>query len=515
MNTNNWKQVLGGSELNKDFKNYKMQDGEEVPNQAKFTGDKFPGSGNPAKKELEAWHRDNKVFEADKNVEKETPLGSSLMRPRIQKRFDKKASRKKYAWGGEATEEIHPQRYLDGYVSILISQNISNQITKDNWQEVCAELIERYSGVILQFPNISSVEAVRVQRLFFPQQFDLILKVIFETPVTQDDLAIFKKKFPNCDAWGGDSISPTIASTNNWRQVLSDVKFNRTNDGTITLDYAETGSTPNSVSNTSQSQSIQESAETNSHNPEQTSEGNQEGNSMSGTASLRKKANENSYDSLGNILTEGERVRNEEGRTGTISVLDNTGNARVEWDDEKENNATNWTKNFPKQYPQGTYFQGKVVPCSTLTKWASKKLDWHQVLAGEPDINFKKKPDGTFELNVTHPAPEQEEAIQENIQQQEQATDQAGQTPTATSSKTSDVTEWIIKKQGNLVLLGRECDTCVGVFIAKENISKTASKDRYDIRASEKLDKNGHTWHELINQSVWENKFLDMVKTNG
>jgi hypothetical protein len=433
MNTNNWKQVLGGSELNKDFKNYKMQDGEEVPNQAKFTGDKFPGSGNPAKKELEAWHRDNKVFEADKNVEKETPLGSSLMRPRIQKRFDKKASRKKYAWGGEATEEIHPQRYLDGYVSILISQNISNQITKDNWQEVCAELIERYSGVILQFPNISSVEAVRVQRLFFPQQFDLILKVIFETPVTQDDLAIFKKKFPNCDAWGGDSISPTIASTNNWRQVLSDVKFNRTNDGTITLDYAETGSTPNSVSNTSQSQSIQESAETNSHNPEQTSEGNQEGNSMSGTASKKSSAN-----------------------------------------------------------------------------------NWRKVLATpEPDINFKKKPDGTFELNVTHPAPEQEEAIQENIQQQEQATDQAGQTPTATSSKTSDVTEWIIKKQGNLVLLGRECDTCVGVFIAKENISKTASKDRYDIRASEKLDKNGHTWHELINQSVWENKFLDMVKTNG
>jgi hypothetical protein len=116
-------------------------------------------------------------------------------------------------------------------------------------------------------------------------------------------------------------------------------------------------------------------------------------------------------------------------------------------------------------------------------------------------------------LNVTHPTPEQEESEQQNIQQQEQATDQSGQTNTA--SQTPKVKEWIIKKQGNLVLLGRECDTCVGIFIAKEDISKTVSKDKYDIRASEKLDKNGHTWHELINTAVWTERFDNMVKENG
>jgi hypothetical protein len=85
---NNWKETLGASydiksseveDGKEDFKNYK-KDGIELPNSAKFTGDKIPESGDLAKVEIDTWKDQNAQFEKNKKKEeKDTSHGSSIL----------------------------------------------------------------------------------------------------------------------------------------------------------------------------------------------------------------------------------------------------------------------------------------------------------------------------------------------------------------------------------------------------------------------------------------------------
>jgi hypothetical protein len=246
-------------------------------------------------------------------------------------------------------------------------------------------------------------------------------------------------------------------------------------------------------------------------------------------ATFNKKAEVHSeaHDSMGNIVIPGDRVRDEAGRRGEIQrIHDNI--ADVVWDNE--------TLDQPGVVHRSL---SKPVELNTLTKWTSKKLNWRQKLAySEPDINLKRKPDGTMELNVTHPAGNANEetstettpAAQVAPQDNNSAATSTGTQPTpvqntATASLQKeackeagrDVNEWIIRKEGNLVLLGRECKDKAGIFILKfpeGALSKAAAiKDKLSFAIDKEIvEKNGHTWPELINSSVWQSKFDNLVK---
>jgi hypothetical protein len=62
-----------------DFKNFKTENKVELPNRAKFTGDKVNTSGNPAKKEVDTWKKQNKEYEKAKKKEDATEHGSPVM----------------------------------------------------------------------------------------------------------------------------------------------------------------------------------------------------------------------------------------------------------------------------------------------------------------------------------------------------------------------------------------------------------------------------------------------------
>jgi len=73
----NWRRVLSGLLEKDEFKPYKGTDGITLPNRAEYTGDKFPGSGDPAKIELNAWHNENHEGQELRNKEhnsKSSPL---------------------------------------------------------------------------------------------------------------------------------------------------------------------------------------------------------------------------------------------------------------------------------------------------------------------------------------------------------------------------------------------------------------------------------------------------------
>jgi hypothetical protein len=77
----NWRKVLAGeSRLMPDFKRYKTDNGVELPNVAEFTEDKFPSeTGDPAKVELKAFKDGVKEYESDKKREKKSKGNSALM----------------------------------------------------------------------------------------------------------------------------------------------------------------------------------------------------------------------------------------------------------------------------------------------------------------------------------------------------------------------------------------------------------------------------------------------------
>lgn len=63
-----WRRIFS-SEFKDEFKPYKILNKTNFPTRSKFTGDKFPKSGDAAKAELNDWHRENSVFKGFKEKE--------------------------------------------------------------------------------------------------------------------------------------------------------------------------------------------------------------------------------------------------------------------------------------------------------------------------------------------------------------------------------------------------------------------------------------------------------------
>jgi hypothetical protein len=166
----------------------------------------------------------------------------------------------------------------------------------------------------------------------------------------------------------------------------------------------------------------------------------------------------------------------------------------------------------------------------------ANKINWREILAAaEPDINLKRKPDGTLELNVMHPSgidnaddtyAEQPTATSDTTvpPTNMESTQQAEQTPVTSSihkqackESAEEVNEWIIRKEGSYVLLGRECKDKAGIFILnfpKDALAKSANlQDKLAFSVDKEIhEKNGHTWRELISQGLWETKFDNLIK---
>lgn len=68
-----------------DFKNFKTENKVELPNRAKFTGDKVNTSGNPAKREVDTWKNQNKEYEKAKKKEDKPEYGSPAL---LEKRYE-------------------------------------------------------------------------------------------------------------------------------------------------------------------------------------------------------------------------------------------------------------------------------------------------------------------------------------------------------------------------------------------------------------------------------------------
>jgi hypothetical protein len=122
------------------------------------------------------------------------------------------------------------------------------------------------------------------------------------------------------------------------------------------------------------------------------------------------------------------------------------------------------------------------------------KHSWKEVLS---DVNVTKQPDGKLVINIEEnqmlPSQPQLQELpqQEPISQEEEAQ----------PKKASKVKSWEIKKEGNLSLIGKECQTHAGIGIFNNEIEIKFYKEA----------KNGHGWNEIINQGKWETEFDEIV----
>jgi hypothetical protein len=125
-----WKKVLAESynrtkkdiEVPKpDF--YKTPNKTTLPNNAIFTGDKIPKSGDPSQVELNAWHLQNKEFSNDKAKEdKDSYRGSPLTSGNARKENVENQIKKKFSWI-EVLSNISIERKPDGNIKVLVEEN--------------------------------------------------------------------------------------------------------------------------------------------------------------------------------------------------------------------------------------------------------------------------------------------------------------------------------------------------------------------------------------------------------
>lgn len=161
---------------------------------------------------------------------------------------------------------------------------------------------------------------------------------------------------------------------------------------------------------------------------------------------------------------------------------------------------------------------------------------WRSVFktAADADIDFKKDPDGTMSLKVQHVNKNETEEIpgeQQPSTQYPQAPETGSPSLPQESSpgmvvntaSLEDCTkahknmkERIIRQEGNLLLIARECEDKVGVFIEKkkQGLAGLNRNNSYKTIDQEIKERNGKQWGELINQAVWEHKFEQLLK-NG
>lgn len=183
MGKTSWREVFAKSKpYADDFDNYKVPDSKGVlPNRAEFTGDKFPGSGDPAKIELTHWRSGNTQYEKDKKVEEKAKVPSPIT-------FDK--NRREF-----------------------VGKEVSERKVQSGWRNT--------------FKKFSDVK--------FNQSPDGGIEIKVENEI--------KDKYMNDDAmYDENNLSKEDATTeankNNWRDVLSsdaDLDFSRKPDGTMTL----------------------------------------------------------------------------------------------------------------------------------------------------------------------------------------------------------------------------------------------------------------------------------------
>ena len=160
----------------------------------------------------------------------------------------------------------------------------------------------------------------------------------------------------------------------------------------------------------------------------------------------------------------------------------------------------------------------------------ASKSNWRKILSSDADMDFSRKPDGTMTLKVKHlsddefpssqtpptpdlasPSPGQESFSQPSQPVAPQQNVMSSKTP---CKDHSDMKERIIRKDGNLRLVARECNDKVGIFIEqrlKGALPKAASKGKIKVLASDVVERNGKEWRELINQSVWESKYEEFL----
>ena len=126
---------------------------------------------------------------------------------------------------------------------------------------------------------------------------------------------------------------------------------------------------------------------------------------------------------------------------------------------------------------------------------AIPKRGWRNILA---DMTLKQKPDGTLEVSVQdmQKQPEPIQPTQEQVPPVEGTEDQTKQ---ASKDK---VETWIIKKKGNLSLIGKQCSSHCGVAILDNGKEEIFYKE----------PRNGHQWNEVIPEGVWMTRFDDYAK---
>jgi len=137
----NWKSTLGATnditkkdiDVDYDFKNFKNENKKEIPNRAKFTGDKVNNSGDPAKKEVDTWKRQNKEYEKAKKKEDKTEHGSPVMIKDRYETLDDKLKDDdvipeiiggyiKHSWK-EVLGDVNVTKQPDGKLTINIEEN--------------------------------------------------------------------------------------------------------------------------------------------------------------------------------------------------------------------------------------------------------------------------------------------------------------------------------------------------------------------------------------------------------
>ena len=80
----------------------------------------------------------------------------------------------------------------------------------------------------------------------------------------------------------------------------------------------------------------------------------------------------------------------------------------------------------------------------------------------------------------------------------------AGKQSICSASNENPVKSWVIRKEGNLSLIGRECKTHAGIFI------EASGKPLESVKLS-KGEKGDLQWRELISEAEWVAKFEDML----
>ncbi len=162
-----WRKVLGESynrtksdiDMGEDFKRYETVNNVEAPNRAKFTGDKFPKSGDPAKVELNTWHSQNKEYEnAKKREDKGDEFGSPIVSEEGRyEKVDEKIKNKNVIpdlMGGkiehssswrEVLSDVQVEKKPDGSIKVNVDENLNapmeytQQIPSEDTQEVSQE----------------------------------------------------------------------------------------------------------------------------------------------------------------------------------------------------------------------------------------------------------------------------------------------------------------------------------------------------------------------------------------